>query len=439
MLATTILFSRKLSTIDYGIYQSIWSFISVCIVISTFGIPRYILTFGKIIFTKQQTKLVGLLFIIFSLLSCYVILFYPNISLFEKMFLLGIVLSQSIFLIQESNIIYDQKNEYLIWTNLAYAILLFISQVIIAYQPKFSLINSLIAILLVSITRNIVIYFYYTQKNTNIITQNINIKELNWFGLNDLISILSKWFDKFILLFLLTPIHFAIYFNGTFEIPLIGMLLSVFQSIMASHNSAEKMNDEEQIQLFNSSSLIMSGILFPLATVCVFYSSEIVNIIFSAKYSESSILFAISALILPLRICNYSVLLQLKEQGKTIIIGSILEFAVIIILMWILYPFFQLKGLIIAGVIGIYLLAAFYTFHICKNYQTTIFKMLDIKQLLIRLLICTLTIGSIKFFVPNHFASMCMTTILAIILCYIFIGKIILKGFFEGKKFNQKS
>jgi O-antigen/teichoic acid export membrane protein len=401
----SILYSRFLSHEEYGTYQTVWSLISIFVILTTFGIPRYILTFGNLFAHKKEDtfKIVSIIFsVTFFIIAIDLFLYYSYFSISEKIFIIFLLASQSFYLIQEANIISLLINQILVKVNIIYSIVLFTAHLFILFVTGYQLIYFLYSAVLISLLRNLLVWKLSSPHRRSAELKDsiaFNKIQLFWFGLNDSLQILTKWFDKLILIALLSPAAYAVYFNGTYEIPLIGMALTAFQSIITTQGSREPENDEANIRLFNTSSFFMSGILFPLFAFAFFYADQIIQLFFSNAYHESSLLFAISSLLLPLRICSYTVLLQLKHMGRTILTGSLLDFGIAIIFMLILYPSFHLAGLAISMVISTFFQASFYLYHICKSYKVSLFTLLPVGKLLLRFIICTLTILIIKFVV----------------------------------------
>lgn len=431
---STIVFARYLPVNEYGIYQSVWSYVNIGIVISTFGIPKYILTFGNHNKAAIRKIIFQVLFFTISLSGAYILFYHDHLMLNERLFVIGILLSQAIYFIQEANLVRVNQNKRLLWSNFIYAILLFLAQMYIVFGINYTLEFSLIAILIVSIIRNVIVFSFNKSVEVEEELLPINYKQLAWFGLYDVLQVSSKWLDKLVLLLFLTPRDFAIYFNGTYEIPLIGMLLYVFQSIITVHSADKSLNDKEQVEIFKNSSYLMSGILFPLAAFSVIFSDEIITLIFDSLYQESVILFAISALVIPLRICNFSVMLQIKEKGQIITLGLLLAFLSILGLMLILYTYLELEGLALSVVIGTYILAGFYTYHIIKVFNTSITQLFAIDKLLVRLFICFLLMAGIKYLIPLNVAYQFYLGIIVFLVLTSVYMSFLWKSVFKFKK-----
>ena len=139
-------------------------------------------------------------------------------------------------------------------------------------------------------------------------------------GLNDVIGILSKWIDKAFLLYLLTAADFAIFFNGSFEIPLFGLLISVTGSFLLIEISNHLQLHKKIIRLFSENFIVLSAFVFPVFFFLFFFKTELFSLVFKDKYNASLPIFAISIFILPLRINNYGSILQCFSQGKIILL-----------------------------------------------------------------------------------------------------------------------
>lgn len=206
-------------------------------------------------------------------------------------------------------------------------------------------------------------------------------------GLNDILGVISKWIDKFFLLYILTATDFAIFFNGSFEIPLFGLLISVMGSFLMIEISKNVSLTSKIVQLYRESFLILSTLVFPLFFFLFFFRNELFALVFNNKYDASLPVFVISIFILPLRINNYSVILQCFSKGKTILIGSIFDISIAIILMLVLYPLMGTQGIALAVVVATFCQVIFYILHSAKTLHVSVLQLLPLQKLLLRFLI----------------------------------------------------
>jgi len=217
------------------------------------------------------------------------------------------------------------------------------------------------------------------------------------YGINDTLGVISKWMDKVFLIYLLTAADFAIFFNGSFEIPLFGLLISVTGSFLLIEISGNLLQTDKIIKLFRGSFRMLSSIAFPLFFFLFFFREELFSFVFEDKYNASLPVFAISIFILPLRINNYSVILQCFSQGKKILWGSVLDIAIALILMVSLYPIMGTRGIALAVVTATYCQVLFYLWHSAKTLHTSIFQIVPLQKLALKFLILLLAYIGLSF------------------------------------------
>jgi O-antigen/teichoic acid export membrane protein len=431
MTLINVIYSRALTPSDYGAYQTIWTYLNIFIILVTFGVPKYIITFGNSLSNENVKKLLRISVVLFLfallLISIYLFLFSNYLDFYSRILFLFFLFFQTCYLIQEAFVIVENRSNKLIKYNTIYsAMLLIVHLIVIVLGYELSL--CLLGIVIISIFRNLIIGVDMFQsgfwKRNSISNTMPNFSLLFWLGINDCLQIFTKWMDKLFLIFVLPVSEFAIYYNGTFEVPLIGTVLLAFQTIITINASKDQGGKQAHVELYKSSCLYMSGILFPLFSWMIWYSSSIVYILFGSKYAESATLFSLTALFLPMRICNYTVLLQLANKGKLILIGSVLDFVLSVTLMFVLYQIFKLNGLIMALVISTYFQAAFYTWKILTLYKVKLTELMPLQKLILRLIVVTCLIGGINYigaFLLTPFYNFILGTIVTIVLIFFYI------------------
>jgi len=193
------------------------------------------------------------------------------------------------------------------------------------------------------------------------------IKSL-WFhlGLYDLIQVLFRWIDKLALGFLLSASLFAVYFNGTIDVPFLPLLLGAAGNALLMQMSQQDTSEANRVALIKESSATLSRIVFPVFFFLICFSHELFEVVFHNKYDASVPLFLISILVVPLRAYNFTSILQHKGKGRIINIGALMDLAIALVLMYPLYLAFGLKGIALAYVISTYFQAGFYLFYTAR-------------------------------------------------------------------------
>lgn len=118
---------------------------------------------------------------------------------------------------------------------------------------------------------------------------------------------------------------FAEYFNGSMEIPLVGMIIGACSVVLAPLFSkyVDRSDDPhlEIIPLWNRVFWKTAMITYPIVAFFWFYADEIMNIIYGAQYSDSAIYFKISIIANIFTLIVYGPLLL--SLGKTMFFAKV--------------------------------------------------------------------------------------------------------------------
>jgi O-antigen/teichoic acid export membrane protein len=388
----TIIYSRKLSFDEYGKFQSVWMYANIVNVIITFGLTsvifstnlNFLFSFIKI-HQKKLSIFYSLLWII-GLAAFY--LFAKNFTSGLKLLLVAFIIIQNVSTIAETLLIKRQGEKASFIINFIYSVF-FLAWHLYVLFTDYSLMNLIFGICVISILKLMAMLMIPFKQGLFVAVANEKHFLDHWafLGLNDILGVISKWIDKFFLLYILTATDFAIFFNGSFEIPLFGLLISVMGSFLMIEISKNVSLTSKIVQLYRESFLILSTLVFPLFFFLFFFRNELFALVFNNKYDASLPVFVISIFILPLRINNYSVILQCFSKGKTILIGSIFDISIAIILMLVLYPLMGTQGIALAVVVATFCQVIFYILHSAKTLHVSVLQVLPLQKLLLRFLI----------------------------------------------------
>ena len=185
-------------------------------------------------------------------------------------------------------------------------------------------------------------------------------------ALNEVVQILFRWVDKLTLNFLLPAALFALYFNGTLDVPFLPLLLGAAGSALLLHFGEPELSDAERIRTLRRAAAVLGRLVFPLFFFLLFFRVELFGVVFRHRYDAAVPLFLLSSLVIPLRAYNFTALLQHKGEGRTITTGAILDLLLALALMYPLYRWLGLGGVALAFVISTYGQAAFYLWHTAR-------------------------------------------------------------------------
>ncbi|HUZ58918.1 MAG TPA: polysaccharide biosynthesis C-terminal domain-containing protein [Hanamia sp.] len=437
LFGITIIYSRRLSFEDYGKFQSVWMYANIVNVFISFGLSAVILSTNlKFLFSliKKNRKKLGIFYSILwlsGLIAFFLFAknFYPTL----KILIIAFIGIQNISVIFETILIkrHGEKKSFII--NFIYSTLFLGWHLYVLYTGYF-LFNLIGGVCILSVLKLIAMILIPAKEDfyEKPIDENYFFSHWGFLGMNDILGVISKWMDKVFLLYLLSATNFAIFFNGSFEIPLFGLLISVAGSFLLIEISGNLRQNDKIKKLFRESFNTLSTIVFPLFFFLFFFRNDLFSITFKDKYNASLPIFVISIFILPLRINNYSVILQCFSQGKKILWGSLLDILIAIILMLILYPIMGTRGVALAIVIATYCQAIYYLWHSAKVLNTPVTQILPLKKLIVKFfLILALYIG-LLFIVSG------IEQKLKLIIAILFTGIIVLTGTLKYFKFLFK-
>lgn len=364
LLIITVIYSRKLGYEDYGKYQALWVLISLCGTLLLFGLPSILLSSpggGFMPWIKKQRKQLGLTYaslLVLSLAICW--LGADAYTLQEKILLCVLLLLQSISIVMDTRLIKLDLLKPYILINIGYAAC-FLALHLYVLQGPFSLYNLMLMLAGLLCIKLLVSMLVKAPGQPGIAsTTTLSVSHWLYTGLNEVSGIIGRWLDKIVLIYLLTASEFAIYFNGSFEIPLFAVLVSAMENVMLANISRHIEDKKNALSVFRESFKILSLIAFPVFSFFLFAHKEFYGIIFQHKYDASIAVFVVSLFLIPLRITHYGVILMCYGKGKQLLIGSIADILLALLLMLVLYPFFGTLGVMLALVISTYLQVIYY-------------------------------------------------------------------------------
>ncbi|MDU0369537.1 polysaccharide biosynthesis protein [Hymenobacter endophyticus] len=187
-------------------------------------------------------------------------------------------------------------------------------------------------------------------------------------ALNEVVQILFRWVDKLAVGLLLPAALFALYFNGTIDVPFLPVLLGAAGSALLLHFHEPEVSDAERVQLLRATATLLGRLVFPLFFLLVLFRRELFGVVFAHRYDAAVPLFLLSSLVIPLRAYNFTALLQHKGQGRIITTGAVLDLLVALVLMYVLYQVvgLGLAGVALAFVISTWLQAGYYLWHTAR-------------------------------------------------------------------------
>lgn len=390
-LAVIYIYSRELPVNEYGQYQSVWLYVNVLSVIGLFGLPSVLLSFPPQQlrqWIRANPKLIGgMLLLLTALPVIYIILFAEGFNQPVRLLLCLFILLQNVSIIAETIAVKRQQEQRVLRVNIVYNSLYLLAHSWVLYRGEYSL-ATLLCYLVVLVAIKVISFI------PGGISGHAGMGEMNigrqwlFLGLFDVVGVVFKWLDKWIILAFVSVSEFAVYFNGSYEIPVFVLILAAVGNVMVVELAKSKAIDAgSAVNLFHRSAYFLAAFVLPAFCFLLFFHREFFLFIFSNKYEAAIPVFFASIFIIPVRITNYTAALQVYHKNDIILKGALLDLFLAVILLSVLYPAFGLPGLAAAFVLSTYLQAGYYLWQTSALLKTPVHTLLPFKQLLVVLIL----------------------------------------------------
>ena len=192
--------------------------------------------------------------------------------------------------------------------------------------------------------------------------------------------------------------QFAIYRNGSFELPIIGTIYVTISTIFMSDMSIKiQQKSYESVAAMKKKIITTTAvILFPVAIFTIFFSREFILLYMSEKYIESYKVLIIFSIALLIRFQNYTDVLVLLKKSKYVLLSFIVFMISNVSLNLILSKYYGILGCAVATVFSVYILAFMQLHIVIRELKVTYNDYIDIPKLLKILLASILFTGGVK-------------------------------------------
>lgn len=222
---------------------------------------------------------------------------------------------------------------------------------------------------------------------------------------NDVVQVLFRWVDKLALNFLLPAALFALYFNGTLDVPFLPLLLGAAGSTLLLHFNEPGLTDAARLATLRAAAVLLGRLVFPLFWFLLFFRRELFGVILAHRYDAAVPLFVVSSLVVPLRAYNFTALLQHKGQGHRISRGAVLDLALALALMYPLYWLLGLAGVALAFVLSTYAQAGYYLGHTARLLRVPWASLVPWRPWAVQLLRAALGLGLLHTLLAHWLAE----------------------------------
>ena len=324
--------------------------------------------------------------------------------------------------------IYQKKTKFIgIFTTIQSSVLLLVSGLAAyidesyVYQiviKSLLTIPSLIVLILVAIKylQNESVNWKFKRSARNILKVSIP------FGLASLLGTFTAQIDKLVISNLGTSEDFAIYVNGSFELPIIGILTGSISLVLLTEFTTliNKKLFQKAAILFRDSASKTALIIFPTMIYFMYNSKNVIVLLFGDSYIASEVPFFMYLFLLPIRIVVFGSILIALGKGNLILRRSALEVLFTCLLSILFFIFFGVFGIPLASIVVNYLWSVpFNIVTISKELGVRPLYLFDFKKLLTIMLVSVAVMPTML--VSNCFESRLSAVVFSAIIYFCFV------------------
>ncbi len=420
VILVIIFFSRQLDAGVYGNYQGFWTQVYLLNTVACLGIPAFFMTYRPAYVSGilQHLKLFQVVLYICWVLGISGLFSYLQHTAEVLPWYLSFffLLAYSFSSLCESLLIISKRYALLVPVNILYAIIFCLLHWLYL-QNSITYFDLFEGLLFLSITRLIVylpVIRQFLKAGAAEPIDNIGTIRALWMhlGFYDVSQMFFKWIDKFIISLMVSGGVFAIYYNGTIDIPFIPLLLGAIggASLMQLAGSKHTGN-KNALSVVLQSSRLLSCAIFPLFFFLVFFRQELFDVVFLSKYNAALPIFIVSIFSLPLNAYNLTTVLQNHHKGFIINTGAVLDLLIALGLMYPLYKAWGLPGVAFSFVLSSYVQAIFYLYHTSRILQTSMLALLPVGNWIVKLIIFS------SLFIAFHYVLQAGFTAQNVLIC----------------------
>lgn len=433
-LASLVIASRFLSFDEYGDYKLFILIVTIVSAICSLGLSEAILYFSEeknkesYYFKIYQITIVVSIIVFISTLFIIPQLNMKGLSIFrDNLFIFATIFSCSIFLIPSNSLFIANKqiNRLMLVQILPNAlwVLALLSFWLFNMSNTFFYSGYLIRLILMVVIVSPTVINVLIVGNS--IISKVKLRSIMAFslpvGLAAIIGMMQTYIDQIIINYFYDSKIFAIYANGSYEIPILPLIASSLFGVVIPkmRNLIKNKKILETKQLWVRTGEVLLPLIVTISITCLFFSKEIISVLYSKEYLQSAPIFMIYQLTLLGRVYLYSSLFIAFGKSRLYMFNILASVIINTCLSLLLVQQFGYIGAAISTVTCTYILMFLQLLQISKFLNSTITSVFPWRKWLIAIGISSFISFNIKF-VENIFASSLFFSI-----AYMFVSMII--------------
>lgn len=215
----------------------------------------------------------------------------------------------------------------------------------------------------------------------------------------ELLGASYTYISGFVISTRLNESQYAIYRNGSVEIPVIGALYGTISMIFMS-DLMRHIQDRSFGKVAEAKRKIMTStavFIFPVAFFFIFFSREFIVLYLSEKYIDSYTVFIVFTMALLIRLQNYTDILILMKKSVYVLISFVVFMILNIGLNLWLSGLWGIVGCALATIISVYILAGMQLHFTVRQLNVRYAEYIDMKALVQILFFSVAWAGTIKW------------------------------------------
>lgn len=188
-------------------------------------------------------------------------------------------------------------------------------------------------------------------------------------GLAFVIGSITVQLDKLIISRFFPPDQFALYANGAFELPLIGIITGSVTAVLMPEAMKLRLAQRNDLllKLWHRAIVKVALIFLPLMVYLLIVSTEFISLLFSPKYADSSTVFRIFLLTLPTRVATFGTILLIFGLSGTVFRFSAYMLIGNIVLSYLFIKTIGFLGPALGTVVVVYIMSVLQLKRICSE------------------------------------------------------------------------
>ena len=381
LLLVGVMLSHALTKAEYGLYQQVWLLIGVAVPLFLFGLPVSINFFlAPLTGGQRHAELIQHVGVILGL----ALVFLAAVGGFWGLLLAGWInlAGEVVDLLPFAAAIGFGMIACGFWEPflviyghhkaLAGSMLLFSSLHLLAVLGGWYVGQSLwwvFACLSGSVAVRLFVSFGVLIERTRPFTRQLplnGIRELARYvwpvGVRDGFGVLAKYADKVIFLAFFTTAEYAVYINGAWEVPVVGIIVDAMVAVLLPElRVAYHRGDLARMRdLMHFAARRIAFLLFPVAAGAFVIAPDLLALVFGDAYRESGDVFRILVLLVPFRVSIATLVLLAAGRTRAVLLGTVIDLVLAVGVGLALIPWIGMWGPAIALVFSTFCQVCFY-------------------------------------------------------------------------------